>query len=147
MVQLEVRANSYHNWFDEQGNSRPLGYEFNAVDLNGAVFPALALFGPGASLGSTALNTSVALQRTQFTLGYGVTDHLTLGAIILYGRSRTKVNFAVNGGNIGFNPLFNPGLPFGAGNFTFAPIGGCAAAPVGAYSVNNHSTKPIFGFC
>jgi len=146
VVQLEVRANSHHNWFDEQGNRRPLGYEFNGIDLNGAVFPALTLFGPGASLGSTALNTNVALQRAQFTLGYGVTDHLTLGAIINYGRTRTMVNFAVQGGNIGFNPLFNPGLPPGAGNIPFAPVSGGTTAPVGANGVNNILTNPVFGF-
>jgi len=146
IVQMEVRNVSYNSMYDNQGNNKPLGSDFNAIALDQAVFPLLALFPPGSSLGTTALSSSVSIQRGQVTLGYGLTENLTVGIISSVGQSRNRVNFSVAGGNIGWNPLYNPALPPGVGNSPFAPVGGGAVKAMTTADVNHILSDPSFGY-
>ena len=146
VVQLESRSNTYDQWYDNSGNLHELGSELNAVSLDNAIFPALTLFGPGASLGTTSFSASTRLKRAQLTLGYGITKDLTVGIISNYGETKTDTRFSVRNGNIGFNPLFNPAIAIGPANFPFAPVGAGALAPMTASDINVILTNPAFGY-
>jgi len=100
-ARLEVRATATMHGFDGDGQRRPLGAEYDNVNLNGAIFPALAAFGPGAGLGTTHFSSRVDIAFASLTAGYGVSEDLTAGFILPYSRIRNRVNFSVSGGNIG----------------------------------------------
>lgn len=144
-ARLELRTNSYNARYDNNGKRQDLDAAFDGVNLDASIFPALALFGPGASLGTTALNSRVESQFTILTLGYGLTPNLTLGAILSYNYARTEAQFAVSGGNVGFNPAFNTAQAIGATNFPFAPAGSVVPAMNGA-SLQNILGSPAFGY-
>lgn len=144
-ARLEMRSNGYDLWFDDRGRMRGLGGEFDRVDLNAGIFPALALLGPGATLGTTRLRSRVNIDFTALTMGYGISDDLTVGFILPYSHIHTGVGFAMSGGNVGFNPAFNAGLPIGPGNFPFAPVGG-PVAPMGSAGVQRLLIDPAFGY-
>jgi len=146
IVQLEARHVSYNSMYDNAGNNKPLGSEYNAIALDAAVFPLLALFPTGFSLGTSSLSAEVAVQRGQITLGYGVTDDLTLGVISNFGQHRNSVNFSVSGGNIGWNPAYNPLAPLGPANSPFAPVGAGALQPMTASDINTILSDPAFGY-
>ncbi len=146
VTRLEIRGNGYSNWQNSAGQLEPLGKSFDSVVLDASIFPALAALGSAANLGTTQLSTDVSIRRLEWTLGYGLTENLTVGAIINYGETRSSVDFSVKGGNVGFNPAFNPALPIGATNFPFAPVGLGASQPVGTSGVNEILTNPLFGF-
>lgn len=100
-ARLELRSNGYDAWFDDAGRRRPLCAEYDNVNLNSAVFPALAAFGPAASLGTTHFSSRVAVAAVSLTAGYGVNEDLTLGFVLPYAQIRHRVNFSVAGGNVG----------------------------------------------
>ena len=145
-TRVELRVNSYDRWYDSDGSEQDFNADYDNLDLDSAVFPALALLGPGASLGTTSLYTKQTLQAAQIILAYGLTDDVTLGFIFPFVKTRTQVDFSVSGGNVGFNPAFDPNQPIGAGNFPFAPVGGGASAPVGTAGVKQLLTDPVFGY-
>lgn len=144
-VRLEVRGNGYDMRFDNQGRREDLDAVFDGVVLNSSVFPALAALGGTATLGTTRMNTRVDTRFTELTLGYGVTNNLTAGLILPYLDNRTQADFSVLGGNVGFNPAFNPALPVSAGNYPFAPASAGVAA-MGTAGVKSLLTNPIFGY-
>lgn len=100
-ARLEVRANGYDAWFDGDGQRRPLGAEYDNINLNSAIFPALAAFGPAAGLGMTHFSSRVDIAYAGLTAGYGVHEDLTAGFILPYAQVRNRVDFSVSGGNIG----------------------------------------------
>lgn len=143
---IELRVNSYDQWYDNDGKRRDLDTAFDGVKLDGAVFPALALLGSGATLGTSALDTRAELKSMQLILAHGLRDDLTAGIILPFVKTRTRVNFSVNGGNSGFNPAFDPSKPVGPANFPFAPVGAGATAPLGTTGVKQMLTNPLFGY-
>lgn len=146
VTRLEVRQNGYDHRYNNDGKREELGAVFDGVALDSGVFPALALLGNGASLGTTSLQSEVSLERVEWTLGYGLTKNLTVGGIINYGRIDTQVNFAVHDGNVGWHPAFDSSAPIDAGNFPFAPVGGGASAAMTASDINRILTNPAFGY-
>lgn len=145
VVQVEVRKTSFDKRFNQLKQKESLGASFDNIDLNNNIFPMLALLGPSASLGTTALNADVVSHRTRITLGYGLTEDISIGTILEYASSRSSVNFSATGGNVGFNPLFNANATIGPTNFPFAPAGG-AINPVDTEGVQNILTSPTFGY-
>lgn len=145
-ARVELRTNSYDQWYDNNGQRQGFNAAFNGVALDGSVFPALALLGPGATLGATALNSRADLEAMQITLVYGLHEDVTAGLILPFVKTRSHVDFAVAGGNTGFNPAFNPGQPVGPANFPFAPVGSGATAPLGTAGVKQLLTDPVFGY-
>jgi len=145
-TRIELRANGYDQWYDNDGKRRDLDAAFDGVELNGSVFPSLALLGAGATLGSASIDTKAELRSLQLILGYGIAEDLTAGIILPFVTTRAKVGFSVSGGNVGFNPAFDPGQPIGAANFPFAPVGGGATAPLGTGGVKQLLTDPIYGY-
>lgn len=144
-VRFEQRDNAYHQRYDQHGRLQGLGDSFDGIQLNSSVFNALAPLGAGASLGTTHFNSHVRNQISTLTLGYGLTQDITLGAIIPYVKSRTRVSFDVAGGTVGANPAFDASQPISAGNFPFAPAGG-AVPPMDTAGVQNILTNPAYGY-
>ncbi|MBL4712070.1 MAG: hypothetical protein JKX75_06180 [Gammaproteobacteria bacterium] len=145
-IRVELRQNAYDEFYDNSGNKHALGNELNAVDLNQNVLPDLAVFGATASLGVTDFSANVETKRVEFTIGYGITDDLTVGFIVPYGEVKTRAAFSVSGGNIGFNPGFNPALPPGPTNPPLLPVGAGPTEPVGTEGVQAILSDPAFGF-
>lgn len=144
-IRFEQRHNRFDARYDDRGHLSPLGSDFDRLNLNAGTFPALAALGPGASLGTTRFAHKTDTEVSILTIGYGLTPNLTVGAIIPYGVSQSRVNFSVDGGNVGFNPAFNASQPIGPGNFPFAPAGG-GIAPMGTAGVQNILSNPAFGY-
>lgn len=144
-IRFEQRGNHFDHRFDDNGRLRDLGEKFDGIDLNANVFPALSALGASASLGNTRFKSETNNQISILTLGYGLTQDITFGAIIPYAMSQTKIQFAVDGGNVGANPFFDANQPLGAANFPFAPAGG-GISPMGTNGVQNVLTNPAFGY-
>lgn len=133
--------------YDERGERVPLAADLNGVDLNGAVVPLLAALGPGASLGSTDLTWKISGVRQRLTVGYGVSDDLTVGFILPYGTTHSHVDFAMLGGNLAANPLFNPTQPISPANSPLVPVGMLGTTtPVGTAGVQDLLSNPIYGY-
>lgn len=146
VVRAELRRNGYDQRYNSAGERESLAAPFDQIDLNSAIFPALAALGGGASLGSTSLSSSVTIERTELTLGYGVTPDLTVGGIVNFGTTENRVSLGLGGGNTGWNPAFDPSQPIAPANFPFAPVGGGALAPMDAVGLNQILTNPAFGY-
>jgi len=144
-IRVELRQNSYDEIYDANGDKQALGAELDKVNLNSTVFPDLAAFGTAATLGETHFNADVETKRVELTLGYGVTKNLTVGIIVPYGEVTTRASFAVTGGNVGFNPLFDPTQPAGATNPPLLPVGFGPTNPVGTQGVQAILSNPAFG--
>lgn len=144
-VRFEQRTNEYNQRYDQHGNLQPLGASFDNIPLNSSIFAALAPLGAGASLGNTRFKSDVRNQISTLTIGYGLTPDLTLGAIIPYVKSHTRVIFDVTGATVGANPEFDASQPISAGNFPFAPAGG-GVAPLDTSGVQNVLTNPAYGY-
>jgi len=144
-VRLELRRNGWDQKYNDNGDREAFGSEFDQVDLNSGLFPGLAPLGPDATLGETAFSSRIDSNYAELDIGYGVTKNLTVGVLIPFARTRTTANFAVNGGNVGFNPGFDPSLPISGSNYPFAPAGG-GIAPVGTDGVQRILTDPAFGY-
>lgn len=146
IIQMEARNLSYNSMYDNDGKNRALGSDYNAIALDAAVFPLLALFPAGSSLGTTSLSAKTSIRRGQITMGYGLTENLTVGVISSFGQNKTSVNFSVAGGDVGWNPLYNPAVPVGIANIPFAPVGGGAAQAMTTADINNILSNPAFGY-
>lgn len=144
-ARLTLLHNGYTQKFDNRGNMVDLDNGADGVALDANVLPALAPLGPGASLGTLSLDTRVNTAYRELALGYGVTNNLTVGLIVPAAQTRTKASFSVSGGNVGFNPLFDPALPVSTANYPFAPAGG-AVAPLGTAGVRQLLTDPALGY-
>lgn len=145
-TKVELRSNSYDKWYDDSGKEQNFRAAFNGLNLNGAVFPPLALLGAGATLGTSSLYAKANTQIAQIILGYGLRDDLTLGFIFPFVKTQSQVDFNVSGGNTGFSTAFNPNLPIGPTNFPFAPVGAGAVAPLGTAGVKQLLSNPAFGY-
>lgn len=145
VTRVELRESGYTHTFDDQGNRQLLGERYDNLTLGPNVFPVLGVFGAGASLGTTDARSRLSAERLEIRAGYGLTENLTVGVILPFGRTRNSIDFRVDGGNIGFNPTFNPALPIGLSNFPFAPVGMGASAPLGTAGVQEILTNPAYG--
>lgn len=145
VTRVELRHSGYTQVFDDAGNRHLLGEAYDNVSLGPTVFPALGVFGAGASLGTTDTSSRLSAERLEIRAGYGITENLTVGVILPFGRTRNSIGFRVDGGNIGFNPVFDPALPIGLTNFPFAPVGAGASAPLGTAGVQEILSHPTYG--
>jgi len=146
VIRVELRTNGYDQIFDENSNKQALGASLDGINLNSSLLPALTPFGNTASLGTTNFKANVKTQRTEFTLGYGISDDLTVGVIIPYGKVTTNANFTVQGGNIGFNPAFDATQSPSVTNPPLLPVGLGPTSPVGTAGVQAILSDPAFGF-
>jgi len=144
-ARVTLLHNSYTKKFDNSGRTVDFDSGVDGVALDSAMLPALAPLGAAASLGTVALDSEISTRFAELMMGYGVTDDLTLGFILPWAQTRSKAVFSINGGNVGFNPLFDPSQPPGPLNYPFAPAGG-AILPVGTAGVQEILSNPAFGY-
>ena len=145
-VRLELRQNGWAKQFNDSGKREDIDATFDQVALNSVLFPVLAVLSSNASLGTTAFNMHIENSYNELALGYGVNEDLTLGVLIPFIRTSSKIDFDVSGGNIGFNPEFDPRQPVGLSNYPFATVGMGASQPVGVEGVKQILTDPAFGY-
>lgn len=120
-VEGKTRTTDYS--YNNSGDRVRLGDELDGVNLNQTIFPSLAAFGDGASLGTTTSSMDFDSQRGEISFGYGVTEDLTLGLIVPFGTVRSSVNFSVANGNLGKNPMYNPAEAISMNNLPYLPVG------------------------
>lgn len=88
-ARLTLLHNGYDRKFDDSGRRVDLDTDHNGLDLS-TLNPFLG--------GRLQLGTHVVTEYTELMLGYGLTENLTLGAIVPYARTTTHVRFGVAGG-------------------------------------------------
>lgn len=86
-ARLTVLGNGYDRRFDDNGRLVDLDAGYDGLDL--------ATLGLAGRLN---LDTEVATEFTELMFGYGVTEDLTVGAIVPYVRTRNRVAVSVTGG-------------------------------------------------
>jgi hypothetical protein len=91
----ETRIGSGTTYFNNQSREEPLLSGFNNLPLN-----VLLASPPPPNLGVTQLHAKLSGQRVNFTYGYGLTDNLTAGFIMGWGKLTNRVEFSVVGADI-----------------------------------------------
>ncbi len=100
-ARLETRGIRADEEFSRNGERRPLGANYDGLNLNATLFPALTPLGVGATLGTTDLTSRLSGQQTRLTFGYGLTEDVTVGFQVGYGVAENRVEVAVSGSNLG----------------------------------------------
>jgi hypothetical protein len=137
---LRIRGlyTNYDERFNPQKNREPIGVDFDKVNVNNSVFPALP---PGPlTLGITSFNSKVEEFAYPIYLAYGFTERVSLGIVIPVLNIKRKVNFSISGGNVGFLPGTTILLP--TCDIQPAP---CAPAPVDTEDAQTILESPAFG--
>jgi len=109
-ARLEARGIRASEEFGRDGERRPLGSSYDGLNLNASLIPALAPLGPGATLGTTDLSSRMSGQQTRLTIGYGLSEDVTVVFQVGYGEVENRVAVAVSGSNLGATG--NPLAPF-----------------------------------
>ncbi len=144
MIRIRGLHTVYDERFDPDGDREPIGIDFDNVEVNRGVFPALAglenLFGLPANsltLGTTSFESEVEEFDYPVYIAYGLTDTITIGGVIPFINIRRKVRFSISGGNVGFVPGTSTLLPVGIGGVT---------EPIDTEGVQSLLESPAFGF-
>ena len=120
--QLELMYSRFDSFLDNNRDKVDLLSAYEGLDFNAALLPSLSSFGSNATLGKLSLAGSFNVKRLEFTLGYGITENLTVGAILPYADVCSTIKLDVKKGNIGINPAFNSNQTISAKNVPFIPI-------------------------
>lgn len=105
--------------YDDNGDNEDIDADFNA-NLNNSIFPALALVESGlglpsgsASVGRSVVSFEYRFYIFEFSFQYGLTDRLTVGAMIPYWDVKNDVNARLDTTNatVGKTPI---GVGWGA---------------------------------
>ena len=123
VVIAETRIGSGTTYFNNQGQEAPLYSSLNNLSLN-----QLFLV-PSPNLGFTQLNSKLSGQRVNFTYGYGISENLTAGFVVGWGKLTNQVNFSVVGASIP--------------NATATVQGTLAAAPYGFKPIATAETEGV----
>lgn len=99
-VRLETRRIWANDEFDSHGDRQALLSEYNGLKLDSSIFPALGFFGPGASLGTTDLSARMTGTQARLTVGYGLTEDLTVGFQVGHGETHNRVRASVRPGTV-----------------------------------------------
>jgi len=129
-IEVERKNRTTQKHYNNSGKESLIGEEYNGINLNQDIFPSLAIFGEGATLGKTQTDMALDFDYTTLRLGYGVTKDLTIGVIVPYREKRTKVNFSISDGNIGLNPNFNATQSISAQNSPYLPTSVAGVTPL-----------------
>ena len=124
--------------FDDNGKSVKIGEPFSQ-DLNSSLFTALPA---GASLGTSQVDIERHFNMIRPLIAYGLTDRLTIGAIIPYIWAKNKVHAQVDSSNatIGKSSI---GAGFG---FPLVPLVGPGSNPFGdATPLNEDDIQGLLG--
>jgi len=117
---ISVDSNFYKSIkqrYDEDGNEEDVAEDFNTT-LDSTVFPALALLeqpiGPlppgSANIGESEVDFEYDFIIVQLAYQYGITDRLSVGAMLSYWDAENHVDATVNTTNatVGINPAVPP---------------------------------------
>ncbi|MDD5388134.1 MAG: hypothetical protein PHD37_02240 [Gallionellaceae bacterium] len=99
-VRLETRETWASEEYNHNGERQALGSNYDGMSLNATVFPALAFFGPGATLGTTDLSAHMTGRQARLTVGYGIGEDVTVGFQVGYGEVVNHVSVSVRPGNV-----------------------------------------------
>jgi len=147
-ARVEARYGYANQILAPNGDHVPLFGAANNLAIDARTIPLLGLFGPGATLGTTQVQTHASGQRYRMTFGFGVNDDLTVGAMLPWGRIDNRVDFAVAGANLAANPYFNAAAAIGPANSPFAPLAmlppGTPAA--GTADIQRVLSDPAYGY-
>ncbi len=134
----------YDKRFDPLGGKEPIGVDFDHVNADRSVFPALANLETffGFSENSLTLGTSSFISKVEefdypIYIAYGLSDNVSIGMVIPILNIKRKVDFSISGGNVGFVPGTGTLLPVGVGGVTKA---------VDTEDVQTILKSPQFGF-
>lgn len=89
-ARLTVLRNGYDRRYDDQGRRVDFDQPYDGLDLAGLGMPGVS--------GILRLDTRVVTEYGELMFGYGVDEDLTVGAIIPFARTRSRVRMAVDGG-------------------------------------------------
>lgn len=117
-ARLEARGIRASEEFGRDGERRALGANYDGLNLNATLFPALAPLGPGATLGTTDLSSRMSGQQTRLTIGYGLAEDVTVGFQVGYGVAENRVEVAVSGSNLAATGGVPPFVPLGTFGLT-----------------------------
>ena len=146
-ARYDLRYQRADRQFNADRQRQEIAADSNHIPLDATAVPQLAALGPGATLGTTALDVRVEGQRHRLTLAYAANNDLSIGVGVPYGDMRTKANFAVIGGNLAFNPSFNPQQPVSPSNPPLVPVGTFGTSqPVGTEGVQQILTSAVYGY-
>ncbi|CAA6816236.1 MAG: Unknown protein [uncultured Sulfurovum sp.] len=145
VLRVEGKTRSTQFSYNNKGDKVGLGEGLNAVHLNQNLFPSLAIFGEGASLGTTSSSMEFDSQRFEISFGYGITDDLTVGIIFPFGTVKNKVDFSVSGANLGKNPNYNPLVAPSATNLPYLPTT-TGVTPFSTADVQALLASPTYGY-
>lgn len=99
-----------------------------------------------ATLGQPVFDAEFEADRVELALAYGVTDDLTIAAVVPFGQTCSKVNIELNNANLGLNPFFDQTIAINQNNFPLAPAIPGVVEPLNASGLNTLLTNPAFGF-
>ncbi|TCJ15550.1 hypothetical protein EZJ19_06470 [Parasulfuritortus cantonensis] len=89
-ARLTLLRNDYDHRFDDNGERVDFDAGYDGLDLAGLGIPGVS--------GVLHLDTSVVTEYGELMFGYGVGEDLTVGAIVPFARTRSKLRVAVDGG-------------------------------------------------
>jgi hypothetical protein len=89
-ARLTVLRNDYDRRYDDDGRRVDYDQGYDGLDLAGLGIPGVS--------GVLNLDTKVVTEYGELMFGYGVTEDLTVGAIVPLARTRTKLRMSVDGG-------------------------------------------------
>lgn len=120
----ETRIGSGTTYFNNQSQEEPLFSSLNNVPLN-----LLLSLPPPPNLGVTQVSSKLSGRRVNFTYGYGISENLTAGFIIGWGKLINQVEFSVA----------NAGIP----SATSVVQSAITAAPYGYKTIGTTATEGV----
>lgn len=89
-ARLTLLRNGYDKRYDDDGHRVDYDQGYDGLDLAGLGIPGVS--------GVLDLDTRVVTEYAELMFGYGVDEDFTVGAIVPFARTRSKVRMAVDGG-------------------------------------------------
>jgi hypothetical protein len=136
-VRLETRGSWSSDEFSSGGDRRALGAQYDGFNLYLGNTGGLSTVPTAFTLGKTDLSASMSGQQMRLTVGYGLSEEVTVGFQVGYGEAVNKVQVAVTGSNLAATG--NPALPY-------VPLGTFGlTTPTGTEDVQNLLTG-VYGY-
>lgn len=145
VFRLEGKTRRTRFSYNDSGDKVRLGDDLNNINLNQNVFSSLAIFGSGATLGTTSSSMEFDSQRFELSFGYGVTEDLTVGIIFPFGTIQNRVDFSVSNATLGLNPNYNAGIAPSATNLPYLPTS-TGVAPFSTVDLQNLIAADPYGY-
>lgn len=143
IIQLRASQARFDTVFDDRGQRESIASDVDGLDLNGNFLPFLG--SPELTLGIIDLDLEVEINSLELLLGFGLTDRISVGAILPFSRNCTRTQLTLNGANVGPSAFFDASQPISARNLPFLPVGSGASQAAGVDDLQQVLTQPAFG--